>query len=331
MLKRAAFFLCLPLLFLNLKSKSLDTFKEIKKIVIWGITRPDHTHYWIHHAYHRAFKHLGFETHWLKDKPHPNFDFNGSLFFAAGVRDKHIPLRNDCRYILHNCKMDKYKSLFEENRCVILQVYTHDCLERDVTKLENCIYADYGQKVIYMPWATDFLPFEIESTMKQLASQQTKKPLARFIGTCNYRSNSPFSNRSELEGFKRGCKKHGIPFEITAGVDMHTNAKLTQEALVAPAIQGEWQCKKGYIPCRIFKNISYGQMGVTNSQTVYNLFKGKIVYNADTSQLAHDAIKRAAEITLDEIFELMDFVRDNHTYINRIQLLLSFLEHYKPL
>lgn len=317
------------LLTLSITSGTINS--AIDKIVIWGLTKSNHTHYWIHYAYHRAFKEMGFETYWLEDKHHSTFDFQNSLFFVAGIQDKHVPLREDCRYILHNCDMKKYQQLFDKNNCIRLQVYTHDCLERNVTKVEDCIYIDYDRKSIYMPWATDLLPREIDTIKDNMRKIIAKKRIARFVGTCNYRSNSPFNNRKPLFDFKRGCSECDIDFEIITGVDMHKNIALTQEALVAPAIQGEWQCEKGYIPCRIFKNISYGQMGVTNSKTVYDLFKGNIVYNADAAQLAHDAIEKASTITLDEIFELMDFVRDNHTYINRIKLLLSLLGHYKPL
>ncbi len=274
---------------------------------------------------------MGFETYWLKDKEHPNFDFSNSLFIAMGLRDKHIPLRSDCQYILHNCKMDKFQELFDNNNCMILQVYTHPCTSRKVTKLADCIYADYGEKTLYMPWATDLIPSEIEEIIGQLKLKRQKKNVARFIGTCAYHPSSPFSNLQELAAFKRGCLNSSIPFEITSGVDMKTNTTLTQEALIAPTIQGKWQCEQGYIPCRIFKNISYGQMGITNSKAVADLFKGKILYNENPEKLAHEAIKAAQKPSLEKQINLMKFVKDHHTYINRIHSMLSFLEYFKPL
>ena len=95
---------------------------------------------------------------------------------------------------------------------------------------------------------------------------------------------------------------------------------------MAPAIQGPYQCGKGYIPCRIFKNISYGQWGITNNQTVYDLFKGKIVYNPDTYQLFYDAKNYIDNAPINELYELMDFIKNNHTYINRIDTLLTFMK-----
>ena len=34
---------------------------------------------------------------------------------------------------------------------------------------------------------------------------------------------------------------------------------LIQESIIAPALQTDWQVEHEYIPCRIFKNISYGK------------------------------------------------------------------------
>jgi hypothetical protein len=112
---------------------------------------------------------------------------------------------------------------------------------------------------------------------------------------------------------------------------MEKNIEITQKSLVAPAIQSQWQCDVGYIPCRIFKNISYGQFGATNSETVYKLFKGHIVYNQDTYQLLQDTIERTQTMKPEELYDLMDFVRDNHTYINRIHTILNALHMIKPL
>jgi hypothetical protein len=98
---------------------------------------------------------------------------------------------------------------------------------------------------------------------------------------------------------------------------------------MAPAIVGQWQKMVGYIPCRIFKNISYGQMGITNSPRVYELFEEKIIYNSDEYQLFFDARHALMRTTHKQLFELMDFVRDKHTYLNRIETLLDFFQHVK--
>ena len=103
------------------------------------------------------------------------------------------------------------------------------------------------------------------------------------------------------------------------------NVDFVRKAYLAPTLVGQWQCDNGYIPCRIFKNISYGQFGITNSEAVYTLFNKKIVYNEDCHQLFYDAIEYAKNLDINDLYDQMDFVKNKHTYINRIDTLIWFL------
>lgn len=299
---------------------------DIKQVVIWGHKLHSHTHSYIHWAFYRTFTHLGYKTLWLDNHDDiTKIDFENSLFITEGQVDGNMPLREDCHYILHNCFTDRYDSLKAKGNCICLQVYTHDCLPRKVRYIDNCIYADESEKCIYMPWATDLLPYEIDEIKEQIRTRKViRSNIVYWVGTIS--DGKPFDNNNEINGFRRAALEAGVGFERVADIDMKQNIELIQRSYLAPAIQGPWQIKVGYVPCRIFKNISYGQLGVTNSETVSKLFKNKIVYNPDCYRLFFDAQVRAALITQEEMFELMDFVRDKHTYINRIEHLLQFLK-----
>ena len=196
-------------------------------------------------------------------------------------------------------------------------------------KVDDYIYTDWEGKCIYMPWATDLLPNEIEIIKKKMLEiAEVKKRIAIFVGSVG---GGTFGNNSNIELFQKACEENGIPFIATglytSGIiSTEENISSIYNSYMAPAIQGDWQCEKGYIPCRIFKNISYGALGITNSKTVWELFNKRIVYNADTYQLFFDARDRLNTITLEEQFQLMDFVKEKHTYLSRIEHLLQFLE-----
>jgi hypothetical protein len=134
-----------------------------------------------------------------------------------------------------------------------------------------------------------------------------------------------FGNKEQLMPFIQACKENGIAFTVKHYVPSDEHKKIIGSSFMAPAIVGKWQEEQGYIPCRIFKNISYGKMGVTNSRHVFELFEQKIVYNPDTYQLFYDAKTKLETMRLDELYELMDFVKLKHTYLNRIATLLDFL------
>ena len=300
--------------------------RNVKKVILWGHKLHSHTHSYIHWGFYRAFKHMGYETHWLDSRDTTNnLDFANSLFITEGQADHNIPVRDDCYYIIHNCKPDKYRHLLANGHAIILQVYTHDCLQRNEPSLSFCFHYDLNQPIIYMPWATDLLPHEIDTIKHQVATNKTKQDIATFVGTIG---NGSFGNHAAVNAFKRACQEHGIQFQH-GGVNnrsMEDNIALVQNALLAPALQGAWQCRQGYIPCRIFKNISYGSMPITNSKIVYELFDKKIVYHPDSYQLGINAINRLKSWTQQDQYELMDLVKEKHTYISRIETLFHFFE-----
>lgn len=298
------------------------------RVVIWGHKMHSHTHSYIHERFFRAFQHLGYPTYWFDNQDNvKNFDFSRTLFLTEGQVDQKIPLREDCTYILHNCQRDRYAHLFQMGRCINLQVYTDDVLARThLIKVEPFIYYDIEGRVVYMPWGSDLLPHEIEEMKSRLPAIKKRKAFY-WMGTL---AEGTFGNVNQLNPFIQACKENGIQFSPndpwTKGLSRQTMMERTAEGFIAPAIVGKWQEEHGYIPCRIFINISAGQLGVTNSRRVYELFDQKIVYNSDTYQLFYDALERLKTWSLEDQYALMDIVKEKHTYLNRIATLLNFLE-----
>ncbi|MBP9841082.1 MAG: hypothetical protein KBC64_01500 [Simkaniaceae bacterium] len=294
------------------------------KVVIWGHKLHTHTHSYVHNGFFRAFQYLGYPAYWFDDQDDvSDFDFSNALFLTEGQVDLEIPLRKDGVYIIHHCSPDKYQGLKQ----VCIEVYTDNVLKKSyLKKIEPCIYLDIVGNVIYMPWATHLFPYEIENN-KQNLSQVQKQREVHWIGTLG---EGVFGNFTEIDPFRIACEENDISFIAArpdgTGIEEDQHQGLITSSYLAPAIVGEWQKRVGYIPCRIFKNISYGQLGVTNSFRVYELFERKIVYNPNSYELFYDAQARSNTITLEELYELMDFVKTKHTYINRIQTILQFLD-----
>jgi hypothetical protein len=338
----------------NLHSDQINCNLPIKKVILWGHKLHSHTNSYIFWGFHRAFKHLGYDTYWFDNNDDvSNFDFSNSLFITEWQADQKIPLREDCFYILHYFT-EKYRHLFKSGRCIFMQIYTHECLTNHPSKIDTCIYAKtqdlssnhswsgerlpreilalypeekyaqpYEISTIYMPWATDLLPHEIEANKKNLCTN--KKNEIVYVGTIG---GGVYGNIEKISPFRRAASENNISFNHIkdCSCSMETNIEFVKNAYMAPAIQMTLQVDNGYIPCRIFKNISYGAFGITNSETVYELFNKKIVYNPDTYQLFFDAKEKLDNLDINELYELMDFVKEKHTYVNRIQLLLTFLE-----
>jgi hypothetical protein len=300
---------------------------DIKQVVIWGHKLHSHTHSYIHNAFFIAFKHLGYKTIWLDENDNiSNIDFSNTLFLTEGSTDTNIPIRNDCYYVLHNCECNKY-NILEKKRVLIIQVFTTDVFfGRTIEKIDDFIYytpiINNQYSILYMPWATDLLPEQIQNNIDEYDIKIKPKFVLNFVGMMT----------NEWEIVKVFCKKTNIQFKNVGGfsqnVEISENQKLIQESLIAPSIQTKWQCEKGYIPCRIFKNISYGKMGITNNKYVSKLFSNKIIYddnifNALTKRLFFE--KNNFQLKKSIVINQMQYIKEKHTYLNRINIILSLL------
>ena len=63
---------------------------------------------------------------------------------------------------------------------------------------------------------------------------------------------------------------------------------------------------------------------MTNSEQIYEEMDGNMVYNYDTAALFHEGMENRKNYDL--IRKGMQYVKENHTYINRAQSLLAIYE-----
>lgn len=288
------------------------------KVIIWGHKLHSHTHSYVHNAFYRAFEYMGYDTHWFDDTDDvSDFDFSNSLFITEGQVCKNMPIVNGSKYVLHNCYDEAmWNKIKAENiKYLKLQTYTDDVLKYNAEKIEEGIY--YESDMLYMMWATDLLPHEIVPD----DTERTNK--SWWIGTIG---EGKFGNMNELDNFKIACRENSIEFAHANNLSIEDNRARIRESYLAPAIVGTWQKEKGYVPCRAFKNISYGQIGLTNSRSTKIVLGDHIIYNPDEYELFY--LGREAIMSPyynSKLIAAMDFIKEKHTYVNRINTILRFL------
>jgi len=303
---------------------------NIKKVIIWGYKLHSHTHSYIHHGFYKAFKSMGYDTYWFTDIDDVSgFNFENCLFITASDQEKNIPIRKDCYYVLHNVNSEKY--INSSCNILTLQVNTSDSIKR--VKDGDIIFNNYsflskGEiDCLYTCWATDLLPDEIDiSNAKNIVSGDKYCLWAGTYGD----NTSTFQNGTELEPFFRECEKNGIILKLinpwASPISFEDNSRLVNESYISPTIQGPWQIENRYIPCRIFKNISYGHYGYTNSEAVNDIFEGSLIYDRDPVNLFNKIIEKKNDPNhINELKFLMNEVKEKHTYINRIKLIIECL------
>lgn len=330
------------------------------KVIIWGFPLHSHTHSYVHYGWYKAFQYLGYETYWFDDKNYQDpstFSYKRCLFITEGYADNHIPLDPSNIYFVHVAKNPyKYLSIgarFIDIRYHVTSIrdynYIYDTSQKDLEKIgtttlyeRNATDRDLNPQfwyrvplyyeAAYICWATDLLPHEFNFEDRFI------EPTERV---CNFIGSIGGGNKNELDKMALGCSKQKIVVKFNDPwrnpLSFEDAKKLVQQSIVAPDIRGSGDpdkirlgetgtCHKsiGYIPCRLFKNISYGKVGGTNCRRLYDLFGDNVVYDSDEEQLVYKCLEKNKD--KDFILHQMRWVQENHTYINRVQDILDIIQ-----
>ena len=178
-----------------------------------------------------------------------------------------------------------------------------------------------------MYWATDLLPSQINENISSLNTIQCQNHI-NFVGSMTnvWRDCKRLANNSGIV-----FNNYGATFNKQSpnNKSILENIELIKTSIISPALQDPYQIRIKYIPCRIFKNISYGKMGLTNNPFVQELFDNKLLYDDNLCNLLNKGVQFETQSNKNEILkELMEIVRDNHTYLNRVNTIGMFIKNY---
>jgi hypothetical protein len=302
---------------------------EIEHVVVWGHPLHSHTHSYVHEAFVHAAKHVGINTVWVPQKTFDAPDKDKGtllnicpkdrvLFITEGQVVDDIPQSATSWYIFHNVTDRTDLSGIPKNRILSLQFYTHSCETLAEPFFDRYHRLSIKDRMVYMPWATNLMPLDFWPLVDPTES---KKKNVCVIG-----QHGP-AYQEKIDLFMRGTK---LPLTHTvAGVSNQDMMKQIREAYCAPSIIQQWQKENGYIPCRSLKNVSYGQILVTNSSESDYMLHHNTIYEADETKLAQtmeawlqDRDKTAWQSRQVKAYQL---VRSRHTYLNRLEFLLASL------
>ena len=79
----------------------------------------------------------------------------------------------------------------------------------------------------------------------------------------------------------------------------------------------EW----GRISCRLYKNMSYGHLGMTNCYEAYKELDEHCIYNESASQLFYDAMSKKDDFEF--IKKGVNYIKEHHTYVNRVKSMIK--------
>ncbi|HTW98636.1 MAG TPA: hypothetical protein VMD59_07660 [Acidimicrobiales bacterium] len=298
---------------------------RFKRAVIWGHPLGSHTHSYIHLGFAKALVSIGVETVWTDDPL--LLERTGvaqTLFLTEGQVVAGLPRERSCRYVLHNVDRSWYEEIAD---CVLLlQAYTVDAELRSLQattcqRLNSYTWVDvddHGTPTLYQPWASDLLPDEFDFALP--TPELAPGAYAAWVGTIG---GGAFGNAAELAGFQAAAGAAGVEFVHREGLSRSAHRRLVAGSVVAPAIVGAWQLRKGYLPCRVFKNISYGRLGLTNSPAVAGIFDPELPWSSDSGEVFAKGVELLGRRDL--LTGQMCEVQARHTFLNRLDAIVSCL------
>lgn len=304
-----------------------------RKVIIWGhkpqakrsrfhTSARRHTHSYIHEGFFRAFQFLGFETHWLDDDSSVGgVDFSDCLFLSEDQVDIQIPLDRRATYVIHHSSKSKYDEIGA--KLLHLNNFTTEIENTEspvfggprLEVLDEVTYFDSNSRRLFQPWATDLLPPEIDSRI--LIPYRPETPYVNYVGTFKHDNLS-----TEASKFRRTIRHSGRSFRVFSAVDNLTSRHLVENSLISIDLRGDWHQEVGYIPCRIWKSLSYGKFIGSNSMKLEKIFGQRIAF-AKTEDLFLTTIHGYMQVSPVDMAETVAWIRQHHTFANRATRILD--------
>jgi glycosyltransferase involved in cell wall biosynthesis len=287
------------------------------KIIIWGHKLHQSTHSYIHSSYYRVFQYLGHEVYWLDKTDNVDLDWGDAVFFLEDSVKDGVPINKTARYITHHIDTEYFINLGIPYENILKLGNYLPALEKH-EKVNDLAYWDESQRCLYQCWGTDLLPDEIDidSTIKFNPDART----LNYIGMLYEQGPWWVQNFADII-----YKKHKVEFTIfTQNASDEENRQLIQQSFLCPDFRSDWHLQCGYIPCRIFKNISYGRITGTNSPYVKAAFGDFVVFGGTPNTLYENLLSAEVNSTVN-MRDAMNLVKEKHTFVNRINNILRFL------
>lgn len=336
-----------------------------RRVLLHGYRTPSHTHHWVMWAIERAWAHVlrdrpEVELRWADNRnPPPESWLEGAVVWGnlnVDRVDYTLPLVPGALYVMHDHHPGRtpaadYAEHVASGRALLYEVFRgHDDPEARMVDEVPVHTWSPGRGVARITWGTDLLPAEIADNRARVLAGPPRRPPGDvvFVGSA-WRNNADDLVALAEAAVERGLRfahhgrimqgvrwpEHPMVVSSDGSVSHEDNVRLVREALIAPAFQGRAQLansddRGNYVPCRIYKNISYGAPPVTNNPTVEGLLGEGVALGRTPGEMLDAALAALEADPQQRTLEaLMAEVARRHTYLSRIELLMRLLVEHR--
>lgn len=287
-----------------------DKKRRFNKFVIWGLRTQKDTYRYIHSHFYTTLKKLNTKVIWIDDEEkYNNIIEKNDLVISVGIAGNNLPIKKDVYYCLHNFDNNIYDKI-KPSHNIRLQVYTNDA-EDSEEKWDAVTFFDKKTRTLYQPWGTNLLPWEFKKPVFN-----SKSPFVFWIGSV-WNNELNQGNIKEIKMFKNILSKGKLKFIHLQNIPDFLNIFFIRMSRLAPAIAGKWQIDNNYLPCRMFKNISYGQLGISNIKKFNYLFKGYSLKGNNIEELIENSLQLNQDKYKKMVLGQQEIVK-KHTYLNKL-------------
>lgn len=301
-----------------------------KKIIIWGHTPDSHTHSYVHLGFAKAFSSMDYDVVWYDDSSeYENEDLTNSIVISEINRCRYMPFEKSSKYFIHNIEDGFYnQSKYDGDNVYNLLVYHENYnWNENIKQIDDYSWYDDTTKTVVLMWGTDLLPNEIDEQNEVLFD--SSKDNVNYIGSLSQENSNNLLNVVSKNnkqfvnyGGYTGVRSKKTPSGFVSSDEM---LELTKESYLNFDIRQKCHIDNGFIPCRLFKTMSYGCWIGTNSEKMSKFFDGRLTINSNISDLYYETEVDSKNATKEILRDNMNYIKDNHTYLNRIDNLLSIL------
>ena len=308
-----------------MKISELNNELNIKRIIIWGLrTSYNDTLHFIQRGFFVTLKKLDIPVIWVNDEDkNRNLIKDNDLIIATNRAMKWLPNHPKAKYCLHNPERSFVEQLKIE-QYILLQVLTFDrflelaqCDNNINQRFYGVASYDHIGKVLHQSWGTPYLESEFMAP-----TYFPYKKSEYFVGTI-WNNELNHGNTDIISSYRKVLNRLGCNFLHVKGAPEFMNPTFIRHSAIGSSIVGNWQRINGYTPCRLFKAVSFGQLGSINSESSKVQYPW-VISNENIGLLANDVLSYS-EKSIKELIRFQQLEVANETYeckIKNIQVAL---------
>ncbi len=294
----------------------IDLFSKYKSIIVWGLFNPStSTQRHIHVHMHSVLKKIGCNVLWCENEIANNDMIpNGSLVLSS------VECCDKIRYNKENWYVWFHRAGVVEGRNFLqLRVYGDSEIGEDAVHWNKTTMFSKKNHILSQSYGTDLLPEEFLPPIFNARSS-----IVNWVGSV-WQDKNKHGNIEQIGELKQALQKFGLAFKVYHGICDEENIQRVRESRIAPAIGGKVQTK-AMLPCRVWKNISYGQLCITNLNKSVEIFEDGLIFDSNIEELIGKALSVPESEYIQRTRNQQEIVAKEHTYLNWFFNVLRALE-----